>query len=168
MWARNWTNEALRGLLLAGRGRAPRSCPDTPTTNGQGLGGANQFGAWISVRLSGLLLALEILAVSAQPSVAHANLQRATPSEGSTVHRGPAEVALQFTQRLEPALSSASVLGENGENVAAIKPTINNADRRILQVPLKAGLSGKYRVIWRVLSVDSHISKGEFTFTVAP
>ena len=35
-----------------------------------------------------------------------------------------------------------------------------------LRVSLPALLPGIYRVIWRVLSVDSHTTEGDFTFEV--
>jgi methionine-rich copper-binding protein CopC len=37
-----------------------------------------------------------------------------------------------------------------------------------LRVPLKDLAPGTYTVIWRVLSVDTHRSKGEFSFRVGP
>jgi methionine-rich copper-binding protein CopC len=35
-----------------------------------------------------------------------------------------------------------------------------------VSVPSLSG--GRYRVIWRVLSIDTHVTKGEFHFDVAP
>ncbi len=37
-----------------------------------------------------------------------------------------------------------------------------------LRVPLKALSPGTYKVIWRVLSVDTHRTQGDFTFRVGP
>ena len=37
-----------------------------------------------------------------------------------------------------------------------------------LRVPLKAMPPGTYKVIWRVLSVDTHRAQGDFTFRVGP
>ena len=28
--------------------------------------------------------------------------------------------------------------------------------------------TGRYRVVWRVISVDTHVAEGDFTFDVAP
>ena len=36
----------------------------------------------------------------------------------------------------------------------------------LLQVPLKPLRPGTYRVKWRVLSVDTHVTEGDFTFRV--
>ena len=38
----------------------------------------------------------------------------------------------------------------------------------VLRVPLKPLDPGSYKVIWRVLSVDTHRSNGEFSFKVGP
>ena len=37
-----------------------------------------------------------------------------------------------------------------------------------LRVSLKALPPGSYKVIWRVLSVDTHRTEGNFTFRVGP
>jgi hypothetical protein len=39
-------------------------------------------------------------------------------------------------------------------------------DRTQLRVPLKTLPPGTYKVIWRVLSVDTHRTQGDFTFRV--
>jgi methionine-rich copper-binding protein CopC len=43
-----------------------------------------------------------------------------------------------------------------------------DGDGRRLRVSLSALSSGTYRVVWRVLSVDTHVTEGDFTFRVAP
>jgi methionine-rich copper-binding protein CopC len=37
-----------------------------------------------------------------------------------------------------------------------------------LHVPLTKLAPGIYKVVWRVVSVDSHVTDGDFKFTVAP
>ena len=37
----------------------------------------------------------------------------------------------------------------------------------LLQVPLKPLAPGTYRVKWRVLSVDTHVTEGDFIFRVS-
>ena len=41
-------------------------------------------------------------------------------------------------------------------------------DAKVLHVSLPKLAPGTYRVKWRVLSVDTHVSEGEFTIDVAP
>jgi hypothetical protein len=38
----------------------------------------------------------------------------------------------------------------------------------LLRVSLPKLVPGTYRVTWRVLSVDTHVTEGDFTFAVVP
>ena len=51
--------------------------------------------------------------------------------------------------------------------MTAGKATVGG-NRTQLRVPLKALPPGNYKVIWRVLSVDTHRTEGNFTFRVGP
>jgi methionine-rich copper-binding protein CopC len=37
-----------------------------------------------------------------------------------------------------------------------------------MSVPLKALPPGSYKVMWRVLSVDTHRTQGDFSFRIGP
>ena len=87
------------------------------------------------------------------------------PTVGSTVAQAPKEVVLWFTNQLEPAFSSIDVRDEKGAAVTSGKAALGG-DRTQLRVPLKALPAGTYKVIWRVLSVDTHRTQGDFTFRV--
>ncbi|HEY2970723.1 MAG TPA: copper resistance CopC family protein [Casimicrobiaceae bacterium] len=99
---------------------------------------------------------------------AHAFLDHATPAVGSAVHGAPAQVRLWFTQQLEPAFSSVRVLDRSGKQVDKGDPQVDRADTMLLQVSLPQLAPGTYRVAWRVLSVDTHVTEGDFTFDVVP
>jgi hypothetical protein len=79
----------------------------------------------------------------------------------------PKEVVLWFTQKLEPAFSSIEVRNEQGASVTTGKATVVG-DRTQMQVPLRALPKGTYKVFWRVLSVDTHRTQGDFSFHVGP
>ena len=96
---------------------------------------------------------------------AHAMLDHASPRVGSTVNTAPREIVLWFTQKLEPAFSTIEVRNEHGETVQAGKATVTG-DRTQLRVALKALPPGTYKVNWRVLSVDTHTTQGDFSFNV--
>ena len=98
---------------------------------------------------------------------AHAFLDRASPAVGSTVHTAPSEVRIQFTEQLEPAYSTAHVEDASGATVSTAAHVDAN-ERSVLIVPLGALKPGRYKVIWKVLSVDTHVTNGSFNFTVAP
>lgn len=117
--------------------------------------------------LSGFLIAA-LMAMSVSPAGAHAHLERAAPAAGSTVHGSLPQLKLWFTERLEPAFSKVQVLDRNGKQADKGDPEVDRADARLLRVSLPELAPGTYRVQWRVLSVDTHVSKGDFTFDVAP
>jgi methionine-rich copper-binding protein CopC len=94
---------------------------------------------------------------------AHATLDHAEPRVGNTVATAPHEVTLWFTQKLEAAFSSITVTNAAGERVDSGKTRVSGSQ---MSVTLRAGGPGTYRVNWRVLSVDTHNTEGNFTFQV--
>jgi copper resistance protein C len=110
-----------------------------------------------------------ILALLAAPvaASAHAMLDHASPAVGSAAAAAPKEVVLSFTEKLEPKFSSIEVQNDKGAAVQAGKATLGAAPTD-LRVALKPLPPGTYKVIWRVLSVDTHRTNGSFTFRVGP
>jgi methionine-rich copper-binding protein CopC len=96
---------------------------------------------------------------------AHAMLDHASPAVGSTVGAAPKEVVLSFTEKLEPKFSSINVQNASGASVNAGSARASGTEMR---VGLRALSPGTYKVIWRVLSVDTHRTNGSFTFRVGP
>jgi copper resistance protein C len=94
---------------------------------------------------------------------AHATLDHAEPRVGNTVASPPREVTLYFTQKLEPAFSTISVTNAAGQRVDSGKARVSGSQ---MSISLKPGGSGTYHVNWRVLSVDTHTTDGNFTFQV--
>ena len=94
---------------------------------------------------------------------AHAFLDHAEPRVGNTVATPPHEVTLTFTQKLEPAFSTISVTNAAGQRVDSGKARVSGSQ---MSISLKPGGSGTYHVNWRVLSVDTHTTDGNFTFQV--
>ena len=97
---------------------------------------------------------------------AHAFLDHAEPRVGATVHPPPAEVKLWFTQELEPAFSTATVLNAAGERVDKADMRVDPADRSLVRVSLEPLAPGVYKVVWRAVSVDTHVTEGDFVFRV--
>jgi copper resistance protein C len=110
--------------------------------------------------------ALAFLVFSGPTAKAHAHLDHAQPAVGGTVAAAPKQVVLWFSEKLEPAFSSIEVRDAKGAAVHAGKATVDPANRTQLRVSLKALPPGTYKVIWRVLSVDTHRTQGDFTFRV--
>ena len=117
-----------------------------------------------------LLMSLALASAPAFFSVAgaHAFLDHAMPAVGSVVRGAPAQIKLWFTQRLEPAFSTMQVLDRSGKRVDKGDPQVDRANAELLLVSVPQLTPGTYRVTWRVLSVDTHVTEGDFTFAVAP
>lgn len=111
----------------------------------------------------GLLL---LASLTTGQACAHAFLDHAEPRVGNKVGSPPREVTLWFTQKLEPAFSSVTVTGPSGQRIEAGKTRVSGNQ---MSVSLKgSGGAGTYHVNWRVLSVDTHTTDGNFTFEVGP
>ncbi|HXZ55126.1 MAG TPA: copper resistance CopC family protein [Burkholderiales bacterium] len=117
-----------------------------------------------------VLVRATLLAALAWPAaaLAHAFLDRAVPAVGGKVHGKPAEVRLRFSQALEPAFSTVQVFDAGGKQVDRKDKGLDPADASVLRVSLPPLDPGVYRVVWRVLSVDTHVTEGDYRFEVAP
>lgn len=94
---------------------------------------------------------------------AHALLDHADPRVGSIVTEVPRQVSLSFTQNLEAAFSTMEVTDASGQRVDEGTPHVEG---NVMSVPLRTISPGIYRVKWRVLSVDTHMTEGAFSFEV--
>jgi hypothetical protein len=103
------------------------------------------------------------LALGGNGVQAHAFLDHAEPSVGSTVQTAPRELSLSFTQDLEPTFSTVEVRNANGARVDQGKARVSAG---VMRVGLKPLPPGTYMVQWRALSVDTHKTEGSFSFHV--
>lgn len=99
---------------------------------------------------------------------AHAFLDHAVPAVGSQVRAAPSQVKLWFTEKLEPALSRVQVFAADGHEVDRHDVRPDASDAATLVVSLPALEPGKYKVVWRVVSVDTHVTSGTFGFEIVP
>ena len=109
-----------------------------------------------------------LAAASAPAALAHAFLEHASPRVGSTVDTPPSRVMLHFSQDLGPAFSSVQVFDAAGHEVDGKDAKVDAQDASSLGVSLPGLSPGKYRVKWRVLSTDTHVTEGDFAFEVRP
>src|ERR1700746_572392 len=101
------------------------------------------------------------------PSVwAHAFIDHAEPAVGSKLALPPTMVRIWFTERLEPALSKIQVFNSQGGEVDKRDTKVDPTNQQLLVVSLTAIKAGKYRVSWRAVSVDTHVTSGSFEFEV--
>ena len=118
----------------------------------------------MNMRHSSLISIVPLLLLFATGGAsAHAFLDHAEPRVGNKVASPPHEVTLWFTQKLEPAFSSITVTNAAGERIDGGKARVSGNQ---MSIPLRPGGTGTYHVNWRVLSVDTHTTDGNFTFQV--
>jgi copper resistance protein C len=97
---------------------------------------------------------------------AHAFLKDAEPSVGSTIQTSPGDVRIRFTENIEPSFSTIKVFDAAGKQVDKRDVHLDRSDRALLHVSLPRLGAGIYKVVWRVVSVDTHVTNGNFTFRV--
>jgi copper resistance protein C len=97
---------------------------------------------------------------------AHAFLKRAEPAVGSTAQTSPNEVRIWFTENIEPAFSTIQVFDASGKEVDKRDVHLDRSNHALLHVSLPPLGAGTYKVVWRVVSVDTHVTNGNFTFRI--
>jgi methionine-rich copper-binding protein CopC len=105
---------------------------------------------------------------SASPAFAHAHLRSATPAVDSTVQTAPTQVAITYSEGVEPKFSTIEVQDSAGKRVDKNDPHTAPSDNKILSVGLPSLPPGTYKVIWHATAVDTHKTEGTFTFTIKP
>jgi hypothetical protein len=113
-----------------------------------------------------ILSLLLIVLVGLAQLEAHAFLKRAEPAVGSTVQTSPNEVRIWFTENIEPAFSRIQVFNSSGKEVDKRDVHLDRSEQALLRVSLPPLEAGIYKVVWRVVSVDTHVTNGNFTFRV--
>lgn len=118
------------------------------------------------MRAAALLALLPALIMGAPTARAHAFLDHASPAVGSTIEHAPPAISLWFTQELEPAFSTVSVTDQAGNRVDGGDARVDSKDATLLSISLKPLPPGRYKVVWQVVSVDTHTTDGSFSFSV--
>jgi len=115
------------------------------------------------IALAPFVLGVLALGTSA---LAHAFVDHADPKVGSTVGNAPATVSIWFTQEPEPAFSRIEVYDSEGKQIDKKDTRADEKDAKELVVSLPDLPPGTYKVVWHVLSIDTHKTQGDFKFTV--
>ncbi|HEX6565913.1 MAG TPA: copper resistance protein CopC [Chthoniobacterales bacterium] len=111
-------------------------------------------------------LTIVALLFTATSAWAHAFLDHAEPAVGSTVDTPITEIRIWFTEKLEPAFSQMQVVDRHGKPVTPNRATVDSDDPSLLKLSVPALTPGLYKVSWKVMSVDTHMTVGTFSFTV--
>jgi methionine-rich copper-binding protein CopC len=109
-----------------------------------------------------------LVAISASDASAHARLKRAVPAVGGVVSANavPAEMQIWFSERVEASLSEIQVVNAAGVRVDNGGLRLDETDPTELHLTLKPLPPGRYRVVWRIVSMDTHKTNGTFPFRV--
>ena len=114
-----------------------------------------------------VIICILLMVVASSATVeAHAFLQRAEPAVGGTVQSSPGQVRIWFSEKIEPALSTIQVFDASGKEVNRRDVGLDRSNHALLSISLQPLQPGTYKVVWRVVSVDTHVTNGSFTFRV--
>jgi copper resistance protein C len=119
----------------------------------------------LRLEVSASVLALTLSAIPSQ-SRAHAFPIRSEPRVGWTITSSPRKVTIWFDGELESAFSTITVYNSAKQQVDNGNSRLNAADSSVLEVDLPALAPGTYRVYWKALSKDTHLTEGDFSFTI--
>jgi methionine-rich copper-binding protein CopC len=114
--------------------------------------------------LKKLLLTECTLLLLIQGSLAHAFVDHTEPAVGSQIHNLPTQVKIWFTEKLEPAFSKIQVFDNSGREIDRRDVKIDQSNAALLTVSLPELKPGNYKVVWRAVSIDTHVTTGNFTF----
>jgi methionine-rich copper-binding protein CopC len=120
----------------------------------------------LELRDGAALAALLLCLLAPAAAQAHALLKKTEPARRAQITKAPAAVRLWFSEALEPAFSSVTVVDASGTQVTREPARVSTQDPTLLEVALPALSAGQYTVRYQVLSVDGHTVKATFTFRV--
>jgi copper resistance protein C len=106
------------------------------------------------------------VAALAHVALGHAFPIRSEPRVGRTVATPPSKVTIWFDGELEPAFSSITVYNSAKQQVDKGDSHTSPADASVLQVDLPILGPGTYRVYWKALAKDTHVTEGDFSFVI--
>jgi len=145
------------------------------------------------VGVAALTAAVVFAFAALSPAFAHGFLSASDPAENAVLDGAPASVRLKFSEPVEvgasifkvyplPAGEGTDLKGAAGALVSEVLRARGDEEQRAdagvsaaasvsqeVEILLKEGLApGAYVVMWRVLSVDTHVTEGFFVFQVQP
>lgn len=110
-------------------------------------------------------VAAAVLTVAAIAAYAHAHPTKTTPEPNSIVS-SPAQVSIEFSEGLEPKLSSIQLTNEAGTVVSKASSAVDAADAKHMTLALPALAPAVYTVKWVSVATDGHKLEGSYKFTV--
>ena len=109
-----------------------------------------------------ILFTLVGLALISQ-AMAHVTPRKSIPEDGAVLTESPTQLSIQFSDLAK--FISLELEGSDGE-VTKIDVSEAKSVDGLVSVQIPTLQPDKYKVSWRVLSVDGHPVAGRFTFTI--
>jgi copper transport protein len=113
-----------------------------------------------------VLVALLMVLTWATPALAHASLVSTTPMSNEQLQSAPPQVSMHFSEPVTATQDTFRVYDEHGKQIKTKKATHPKGDPTTLGTVLPRLDKGRYTVVWRVVSADSHPVHGAFPFNV--
>lgn len=115
-------------------------------------------------RRMGTLTFIAAMGLAPAMAFAHAIVVSAMPAVDARVPRGPLHIQLEFNSRIDLDRSRIMLQGpDNAERPVALS---HDAPVGTLAGSANVTLPGPWKLRWRVLSTDGHITRGEIPFRV--
>ncbi len=103
------------------------------------------------------------------PALAHSTLARSEPAAGAKLKESPNEVRIWFTEPIKAGLSTIEVLDPAGKQIDRRDLRVDEKDHALVHLSLPTPLDpGVFRVTWTAVAQDLHVTRGSFTFQIAP
>jgi methionine-rich copper-binding protein CopC len=115
-------------------------------------------------RLRNVFTAVLFAGAFATLALAHNKLVKSAPVAGAALNASPSRVEMWFEEKPDLTVSKIAVKGPAG--AVPMGPVHANSEKSIVS-DFKGKLAdGQYVVSWQTAGDDSHVSKGDFSFTV--
>lgn len=117
-----------------------------------------------------LIRCLSLLMISAlfpiNLAMAHAMLVKSDPPRRASLSAPPKQIQLWFNEKIEASYASVTVLDKDKKAITQNSPEVVADDPKSVTLSLPEIDAGRYTVQYRVMSVDGHVIKSSFDFSV--
>jgi methionine-rich copper-binding protein CopC len=112
-----------------------------------------------------ILLLLILLLVIPTLAYSHAGILNSTPPKNGIVTAPLEKISIKLGGAVEPAFSKAEVFDPDDNKISQKTQFLKG--NKIMEAELKENLApGLYTIKWKIMSMDGHSLKGEYTFTI--
>jgi len=119
--------------------------------------------------MSRVFFVIASLVLLTLPAVGHSSLERSEPKDGENLKVAPGEIRMWFTEPIKVGLSTFEVRNAAGKQIDQRDLRADEKQPELVRLSLPAALpSGTYKVAWSAVAQDLHVTKGDFSFRVAP